>query len=169
MPLISAWVRLSRSGSVTQSYSAYNRELTAIYEAVCHFRYFLEGQVFTIVTNHKPLTYMLSQKVEKICQRQQRQIAFISQFTTNIKFQSGADNIVADSLSRVESIRVPVEFSSLELAQAQSNDDELKSLITDPTCSLNIRKIQWRPEHTLVYCNLTGETLRPVNPSALGE
>ena len=152
-----------------QSYSAYDRELTAIYEAVRHFRYFLEGQVFTIVTDHEPLIYMFSQKIEKIHQRQQRQFAFISTFTTDIKFQPGNDNIVVDSLSRVESVRVPTEFSLLELAQAQTNDDELKSLATDPKCSLNIRKIQWGPEHTSVYCDLTGETLRRVIPSPLRE
>ena len=155
--------------SVQQAYSAYDRELTAIYEAVRHFRYFLEGQVFTIVTDHEPLIYVFSQNTEKIHQRQQRQIALTSQFTTDIKFQPGSDNIVADSLSRVDSVRVPTEFSLLELAQAQTDDDELKSLITDPKCSLNIRKIQWGPEHTSVYCDLTGETLRPVIPSPLRE
>ena len=50
--------------------SAYDRELTAIYEAIRHFRYLLEGQTFTIFTDHKPLTYMFSQRVEKISQLQ---------------------------------------------------------------------------------------------------
>ena len=58
-----------------QIYSAYDRELTAIYEAIRDFRYFLEGQTFTIVTDHKPLIYMFSQRVENASQRQQRQIA----------------------------------------------------------------------------------------------
>ena len=148
-------------------YSAYNRELTAIYEAIRNFRYFLEGQSFTIVTDHKPLTYMFSQRVEKISQRQQRQIAFISQFTTDINYQPGSENVVADSLSRVESIRVPTEFSLLELAQAQSDDNEIRNLVTDPNCSLTIRKIQWGPEHTSIYCDLTGEALRPIIPLSL--
>ena len=38
-------------------------------------------------------------------------------------------------LSRVDSVCVPTEFSLLELAQAQTDDDKLKSLITDPNCS----------------------------------
>ena len=50
-------------------YSAYDRELTAIYEDIRHFRYFLEGQAFSIVTDHKPLIYMFPQRVEKISQR----------------------------------------------------------------------------------------------------
>ena len=40
-------------------YSAYDRELTAIYEAITHFKYFLEGQNFMIVTDHKPLVRTL--------------------------------------------------------------------------------------------------------------
>ena len=160
----------SRKFSPAQcNYSTYDRELTAIYEAVRHFRYFLEGQAFTIITDHKPLIYMFSQRIEKILQRQQRQIAFISQFTTDIQYQPGHDNVVADSLSRVDSVRVPTEFSLIELAQYQTEDEEIKALITDPECSLNIRKIQWGPEHTSVYCDMTGETLRPVIPSPLRE
>lgn len=36
-------------------YSAYDRELTAIYQSVLHFKYMLEGRPFTIYTDHKPL------------------------------------------------------------------------------------------------------------------
>ena len=75
---------------------------------------------------------MFSQRIKKISQRQQRQIAFISQFTTVIAYQPGGDNVVADSLSRVESIRVPTEFDLSELAQAQIGDAELQNLMTDP-------------------------------------
>ena len=39
-------------------------------------------------------------------QRQQREIAFISQFSTDIQYQPGPENIVADSLFRVDSIRI---------------------------------------------------------------
>ena len=143
--------------------------LSAIYKAIRHFLYFLEGQDFSIITDHKPLIYMFSQRIEKISQRQQRQIAFISQFTTIIAYQPGGDSLVANSLSRVESIRVPTEFGLSELAQAQIGDADLQNLITDPNCSLTIRKIQWGPEHTSIYCDLTGETLRAIIPPSLRE
>jgi hypothetical protein len=47
-----------------QKYSAYDRELLAIYEAVRHFRHMLEAPDFQIWTDHKPLTFALSQKRE---------------------------------------------------------------------------------------------------------
>ena len=47
----------SRKFSPTQrKYSAYDRELTAIYEAIKHFRHFLEGRDFKILMDHKPLS-----------------------------------------------------------------------------------------------------------------
>ena len=40
-------------------YSAFDRELLAAYLAVRHFQYFVEGRVFDINTDHKPLTFAL--------------------------------------------------------------------------------------------------------------
>jgi len=40
-------------------YSAFNRELLAIYLAIKHFRCFVEGQKFHVITDHKPLTFAL--------------------------------------------------------------------------------------------------------------
>ena len=40
----------SKFSNAQRIYSAYDRELAAIYEAILHFRYFLEGQTFTIVS-----------------------------------------------------------------------------------------------------------------------
>ncbi|KAG5325079.1 TF28 protein, partial [Pseudoatta argentina] len=67
--------------SAQQNYSVYDRELTAIAEAVKYFRYFLEGRNFKIVTDHKPLIYAFMQRSKKASPRQQRQLSFILQFT----------------------------------------------------------------------------------------
>ena len=40
-------------------YSAFNRELFAAYSALRHFRFFLEGKKFVLLTDHKPLTHAL--------------------------------------------------------------------------------------------------------------
>ena len=84
-----------------RAYSTYDRELTAVFESIKYFRHFLEGQSFAIVTDHKPLIYAFTQKSEKASPRQQRQLSFISQYTTRIEYLPGIDNVVADSLSRV--------------------------------------------------------------------
>lgn len=42
-----------------QRYSAFGRELLAAYFIIKHFRFFLEGRLFVIFTDHKPLTIAL--------------------------------------------------------------------------------------------------------------
>lgn len=71
------------------------------------------------MTDHKPLTFMFTQKSDKISDHIQRQIAMISQFSTRIEHISDKNNSVADTLSRIESIDLPVEFNFLDLAMAQ--------------------------------------------------
>jgi len=41
-------------------YSVFDRELLALFLAVRHFRYYLEGRPFVIFTDHKPLTFAFS-------------------------------------------------------------------------------------------------------------
>ncbi|GFT84285.1 retrovirus-related Pol polyprotein from transposon 17.6 [Trichonephila clavipes] len=64
--------------SSEKSYSAYDRELLAIYSAIPHFRYMLEARDFTVFTDHKPLTYAFRQKSDKCSPRQIRHLDFIS-------------------------------------------------------------------------------------------
>lgn len=133
----------SRSFTPTQKkYSTYDRELTGCHEAVKCFRHELEGREFHLVTDHKPLIYAFSQKSEKASPRQQRQLSFLSQFTTNIKYIPGPENVVADSLSRVDSIRLAKNVSLNELSEAQRTDTELDNLIKDKTTSSNMRFIR---------------------------
>ena len=47
------------------NYSAFDRELLAAYLAVRHFQYFIEGRVFHVNTDHKPLTFALQSTTER--------------------------------------------------------------------------------------------------------
>ncbi|GBM09897.1 Retrovirus-related Pol polyprotein from transposon 17.6 [Araneus ventricosus] len=109
-------------------HSTYDRELLAVYSAIKHFAYTLEGREFTVYTDHKPLTFALHQKHVKISPRQQRHLDFISQFTTDIRFISGSDNFVADAFSRVSEIQIPNEINYAAMAEAQRTDKELDDL-----------------------------------------
>ncbi|GFW45901.1 retrovirus-related Pol polyprotein from transposon 17.6 [Trichonephila clavipes] len=111
--------------SSEKSYSAYDRELLAIYSAIRHFRYMLEARDFTVFTDHKPLTYAFRQKSDKCSPRQIRQLDFISQFTTNIVHIPGSDNIAADVLSRVSAITFPSQIDYDCIAETQQTDQEL--------------------------------------------
>ena len=69
-----------------RKYSTFNRELLAVYRALKHFCYFVEGRTFSIITDHKPLTYSLHTKSDKYSPRQLRHLDFISQFTSDMSY-----------------------------------------------------------------------------------
>lgn len=144
-----------------RKYSAYDRELTAIYEAVKYFSFLVEGRDFKILTDHKPLIYAFMQKSDKASPRQTRQLSLIAQYTTCIEFIKGTDNAVADSLSRIESIRMPLEIDLNDLAAKLEADEQLKAIRDSPDFPLSLKRIQWGPEHTTIYCEITGEAIRP--------
>ncbi|GFW98533.1 transposon Tf2-8 polyprotein [Trichonephila clavipes] len=125
--------------SSEKSYSAYDRELLAIYSAIRHFRYMLEARDFTEFTDHKPLAYAFRQKSDKCSPRQIRQLDFFSQFTTNIVYIPGSDNIAADVLSRVSAITFSSQIDYDSIAETQQTDQELHTLIASGT-SLELKK-----------------------------
>lgn len=161
----SAWQPLaffSRKLSPSQvKYSPYDRELLAIYEGIKHFRHLLEARHFIIYTDHKPISFAFHERKHNCSPRQYRHLDYISQFTTDIRHISGKDNVVADTLSRVEELRAPV---SLELlAQSQSSDPELQKLINDGS-SLRLEILQVPGSRTSLYCDVSTTTIRPFVP-----
>ena len=83
-------------------YSAYDRELLGVHLSVKHFLYYVEGQTFTIFTDHKPLVSAIKMKSETQSPRQARQLSSISEYSTDIQHVAGKANVVADALSRIE-------------------------------------------------------------------
>ena len=86
--------------SAETRYSPFDRELLAVYATIRHFRHNLEGRNFFVNTAHKPLTFVMSAVTERPSLRQSRQLAFIAEFTTDIRYVKGETNFVADALSR---------------------------------------------------------------------
>lgn len=48
--------------SAQKNYSTYDRELTAVFEAIKYFKHFLEFQEIFVATDHKPLIFAFKQK-----------------------------------------------------------------------------------------------------------
>ena len=151
------------------NYSTYDRELTAMFEAVRYFRPFVEGRDFGIVTDHKPLVYAFMQKTDEASPRQARQLSYIAQFSTRIEHVAGADNVVADALSRVDSLRLPVEIELNRLTEQQECDEQLQLIRKSADYPLKMKSIQWGPNHTTISCEITGEAIRPYIPASLRE
>ncbi|CAG4967877.1 unnamed protein product [Colias eurytheme] len=71
----------------------------------------------TIYTDHKPLVYAFAQRRDKLPPTQLNQLTFISQFTTDIRYIKGADNVVADAMSRIETISLEDDYQTLAASQ----------------------------------------------------
>jgi len=72
-----------------KKYSTYDRELLAVFAVMGHFRTQIEGREFCVYTDHKPLVYAFRKNNENRSPRQIRQLDFISQFTTDIRYIQG--------------------------------------------------------------------------------
>lgn len=112
-------------------YSTYDRELLAIFSAIKYFKNVLEGRPFVINSDHKPLKFAFSQKLDKASPRQVRQLEFISQFCTEIIHVEGSANVVADALSRVCAIDVPTALSTSRILKEQLEDQQLEILLNE--------------------------------------
>ena len=149
-------------------YSAFDRELLAIYLAIRHFRHFVEGRAFTIFTDHKPRTFTLSSaNSDKWTPRQTRHLSFISEFTSDIRHVDGKDNVVADALSRIHSFSaVTPTLDYTELAAHQTADQETQALRT-ATTSLKLVDITPSGSRHSILCDMSLGFPRPVVPISL--
>lgn len=163
-----AWQPLaffSRRLSPSQvKYSPYDRELLAIYEAIKYFRHMLEARHFIVYTDHKPISFAFHERKNNCSPRQYRHLDFISQFTTDIRHISGKDNVVADTLSRIEELGDPVSLENL--AQGQSSDPELQKILAEGS-SLKLQKLHVPGSRSPLYCDVSTSTSRPYVPKCL--
>lgn len=152
--------------SSQKKYSTFDRELLAIYLAIKHFRHFIEGRDFHVLTDHKPLTFAFKSRTERI-PMQTRYLDFISQFTTDVRYVKGVENVVADALSRVESAAIDLVSPSLEvLADAQESDEELNDLKLKPLAnsSVKLELIEIPVSTTRIWCEVSTGRKRPFVP-----
>ena len=152
----------SKKFSPTQTrYSADDRELTAIYESVKFFRPWIEGSIVHIRMDHKPLVDAFKQKSDKASPRQQCQLCFISQFTTQISHIAGSENHIADALSRLDALRLPTVIDFIALAKAQAEDEELTALLKDIFTSMKLQRLTFGADHQALYCDISTDHIRP--------
>ncbi len=144
-------------------YSAFDRELCAIFFAIRHFRWQLEGRIFHVLSDHKPLSFALHRLTDAWSARQQRQLSYVAEFTSDIRHVPGKSNVVADALSRPAAAvapcsSVPVDFA--ELARAQPLCPETVQLRASST--LQIQDVLVAGQ--LLWCDVSTGTLRPLVP-----
>ena len=81
-------------------YSTFGRELVAAYLVVRNFRNLLEGRNFYILTYHKPLLGAFQSGSDRYSPHETRHLDDLIQFTSDIRFIKGCENVPADAMSR---------------------------------------------------------------------
>ena len=173
------WVPLaffSRKLSETEKkYSTFDRELLAAYNAIKHFKHLLEGRKFALFTDHKPLTFAMTCKTDR-SPRQTRHLSYIAEFTSDVRHISGASNIMADALSRIETVQPTQgdnhntqannsfpETQSQKLATDQRDCPDIKHyLASHPNTGLKLETIKM--EETDIICDTSTGRPRPMLP-----
>ena len=95
----------------------------------------------------------MAQRSDKCSPRHTRHLDFIAQFDTFIQYKPGEENIVADALSRVESISIRVALDSARISAEQARDDQLPHLLKSPRYSLHRLEIGGK---SLIYTESNG-------------
>ena len=161
-----------RTSAAEARYSAYDLELLAIYSTILKFRHMLEGRKFRIFTDQKPLTSAFLKVKDPVSNRQRQQIAFISEFATDISHVPGLENVVADALTRqyddeehsaaiVHSVaHTLVDVNLSDLASEQS------PLSEEPASSLSLEQVKFPGLERPVVCDTSTGSLRVLVPES---
>jgi hypothetical protein len=83
---------------------------------------------------------------------------------TDVRYISGQDNVVADALSRVESVIAPPSYDAL--VASKDSDDELGTLLGSTTAQ-RLEKPPISGTTDSIYCDTSAGSSRPYLPDAL--
>ena len=145
-------------------YSTFDRELLAVYLSI---KYFVEGRVFHILTDHKPLTYSLSSHSNNYTPCQIHHLDYVSQFTSDIRYVKGSNNTPADTLSRMVVDAVLQENPPIvdfkQMAAAQQQDPYILKLQTSSS-SLVLKVCPIPMSDGEIICDISTRVPRPIVP-----
>jgi hypothetical protein len=97
--------------------------------------------------------------------RQFNHLDFVAQFTADIRHIAEQDNVVADALSRFESVTAPSTYHAL--AASQDSDDEFQTLLKSTT-DLRHEKLPIPGTTVSIYCYTSAGRSQPYVPALLG-
>ena len=156
-------------------HSNIERELLGVVFGIERLHHYTFGKLITVETDHQPLTSIWKKTIATSSPRLQRLLLRLVQDDIHIKYLSGKENVIADTLSRVASIkpelqdcnsslsnieRIPVHQITQtalasperlqEICEATAKDSTLR-LLTNIVHEVRPRTIKDCPHSTLSY------------------
>jgi len=136
-----------------KNYSATELECLAVVWGIRHFRGYLEGYEFTVITDHQALRWL--QKLESPTGRLGRWMLELQQYSFDVKYRRGRLNRVADALSRLPAVRAVRKprcaWYSAQLQRVRAHPDahpeytvRRGKLFRHVLHSSDFREVQWK-------------------------
>ncbi|GFU89314.1 retrovirus-related Pol polyprotein from transposon opus [Trichonephila clavipes] len=150
--------------SSEKSYSAYDRELLAIYSAIRHFRYMLEARGFTVFTDHKLLTYAFRQKSDK-CSLHGRSVSWISSLSSPQILYTFQDLTILLLMFSLVFLQSPSQVK-LTMTVLLRHNRLIRSFTPNSIWKFlwNSKKVTFPNSSTEIMCDLSTGTARPYIP-----
>ena len=147
-----------RTTPAESRYSAYDLELLAIYSTIIKYRHVLEGRRFRIYTDQKPLTSAFFKARDPVSNRQRHQLAFISEFATDVAHVPGLENVVADAFTRQyddekESALVNAVTHTLSDVNLADLAGDQRPIDEEPPSSLRLEQVRFPGVDPPVVCD----------------
>ena len=99
-------VYASRASTITECrYSNIEKELLSVVFRLERLHYNTFGHSITVQTDHQPLTSIWKKTIATSSPRLQRLLLRLAQYDVNIQYLRGKENVIADALSRVCTIK----------------------------------------------------------------
>ena len=148
-----------------RNYSTIEKELLAIVWAVKHYRPYLFGRHFKILTDHRPLVYLFSLK-----EPASRLIKFrliLEEYNFTVEYSPGKENCTADALSRIEvksdelqnMYMGVITRSTTKKIQEKTIDEEIKELLQPPVEGVRIAELKIVKDFDEEFEKMQGEDI----------
>ncbi|MGL5706859.1 MAG: reverse transcriptase domain-containing protein [Aeromonas sp.] len=132
-----------------KNYSTTDKELLAIVEAIKHFRPYLTSNKFTVRTDHKPISYLLTSK--NLSSRLMRWSLLLQEYNMNIEYLKGKNNYI-DSVSRL----VSEDDTKSVTSNIEIYEIGCTKIIKHPTTQFILPPEEARNDILREYHNITG-------------
>ena len=107
----------------------------------------------------------MSKLSEPWSNRQQCQLSYISEFTTDIRHLQRKDNFVMGTLSRGTIDHVQLGINYADMAAAQQQDTEVQAYHTANT-SLQLEDVRFGLQGATLLCDVSTSHARPIVPTS---